>query len=207
MTRQSYSDNLQNAPQQFELPQASLKYWPQWLDSSQASQLFTQLNDELQWSQDTIMMFGKPVQIPRQQVWMGEPHCQYRYSGTLFIPQHWHAAVNTLAARLSQFLQQPFNCVLLNRYQHGEQYMGWHADNEKELDDTAMIASISLGAVRRFDLKHRNLPVQLNLDLAAGSLLCMGPGMQQYWLHRLPKQSRVLQCRLNLTFRYIKPAR
>ena len=204
MTRQVHSDNQQNLMQQFNLPGASISLWPDWLAPQSADSLMQQLLQQLPWTQDTIVMFGKTVKIPRTQVWMGDAHCSYRYSGTTFAPQPWHPAVQVLAQRLSDFLQQPFNCVLLNCYADGQQHMGWHADNEKELGHDPQIASISLGATRRFELKHRAEPWQLALDLTAGSLLLMTGGCQHHWLHRLPKQSRVSASRLNLTFRYIK---
>jgi alkylated DNA repair dioxygenase AlkB len=207
LTRLSYSDNKQSCAQQFNLPDASINLWPQWLATSHSEALLQQLQSELRWSQDSIMMFGKRVQIPRQQVWMGESHCRYRYSGTTFEPQSWHPEVKNLAARVSQFLQQPLNCVLLNLYANGQQYMGWHADNEPELGHYPSIASISLGATRRFELKHRDQPWQLALDLTPGSLLLMAGRCQRYWLHRLPKQAKVSECRLNLTFRYIESTR
>ncbi|WP_445767467.1 alpha-ketoglutarate-dependent dioxygenase AlkB family protein [Rheinheimera sp.] len=204
MTRQVHSDNQQNLVQQFNLPGASISLWPDWLAPQLADSLMQQLQQQLPWTQDTIVMFGKTVKIPRTQVWMGDAHCCYRYSGTTFAPQPWHPVVQDLAQRVSGFLQQPFNCVLLNCYADGQQHMGWHADNEQELGHDPHIASLSLGATRRFELKHRAAPWQLALDLTPGSLLLMAGGCQHHWLHRLPKQSRVSTSRLNLTFRYIK---
>lgn len=204
MTRQPHSDNQQNLIQHFRLPDAHLTLWPDWLKADEARLLSVQLQQQLCWAQDSIMMFGKMVKIPRRQVWMGDAHCSYRYSGTTFIPQPWHPALQMLAQRLSAWLGQPFNCVLLNFYADGQQHMGWHADNEPELGHDPVIASISLGATRRFELKHRSEGWQLALDLPCGSLLLMADGCQQHWLHRLPKQSRVSDPRLNLTFRYIE---
>jgi alkylated DNA repair dioxygenase AlkB len=204
LTRQSHSDNRQSGGQHFSLPDASLTLWPNWLEQQQSSTLQQQLLQQLQWSQDSIVMFGKAVKIPRYQVWMGDSHCSYRYSGTTFSPQPWHTEVQQLAQQVSTFLQLPFNCVLLNWYRDGGQYMGWHADNEPELGDNPYIASLSIGATRRFELKHRQQPWQLALDLTPGSLLLMAGECQQHWLHRLPKQSKVTDSRINLTFRYIK---
>lgn len=204
MTRQVHSDNLHYPLQQFNLPGASISLWQDWLSAQQAGILLAQLQQQLPWTQDSILMFGKTVKIPRKQVWMGDAHCQYRYSATTFTPQPWHPSVQTLAQRLSEFLGQPFNCVLLNLYADGQQHMGWHADNERELGHDPAIASVSLGVTRRFELKHRSAAWQLALDLTPGSLLLMAGGCQQHWLHRLPKQSRVSGCRVNLTFRYIK---
>lgn len=203
MTRQLHSDNPQNPVQQFNLPGANISLWSDWLTPHQADALLLQLQQQLPWTQDSIVMFGKTVKIPRTQVWMGDAHCRYRYSGTTFMPQPWHPAVQALAQKLSLFLGQPFNCVLLNLYADGQQHMGWHADNEKELGHDPLIASISLGAPRRFELKHKSAPWQLALALTSGSLLLMADGCQQHWLHRLPKQSKVTTSRLNLTFRYI----
>ncbi|MBZ9611122.1 alpha-ketoglutarate-dependent dioxygenase AlkB family protein [Rheinheimera maricola] len=203
MTRQLHSDNQQYPLQHFSLPDAHLTLWSNWLASDEALRLMQQLQQQLMWTQDSIVMFGKAVKIPRYQVWMGDAHCSYRYSGTTFSPQAWHPAVQAMAQQLSRFLNQPFNCVLLNLYADGQQYMGWHADNEPELGHDPAIASVSLGASRRFELKHRSAAWQLALDLTPGSLLLMSNGCQQHWLHRLPKQSKVDAARLNLTFRYI----
>lgn len=202
LTRQQHSDNQQYLKQQFCLPDAEISLWPDWL--GQQSQMLLQLQQQLAWSQDSITLFGKAVKIPRQQVWMGDPHCHYRYSGTRFAPQPWHPLVLSLTKQVSRFLAQPFNCVLLNLYANGQQHMGWHADNEPELGDDPIIASLSLGATRRFDLKHRHNDWQLSLNLTPGSLMLMSGNCQQYWLHRLPKQSSVQTARINLTFRYIK---
>lgn len=203
LTRQTDSDNQQNPAQQFNLPDARIRFWPNWLEEALAQQLLDQLQQQLDWQQDHIMMFGKPVLIPRRQVWMGDAHCAYSYSGTRFEPQPWQPQLQQLAAQLSVLLQQPFNCVLLNLYADGQQHMGWHADNEPELGHDPVIASLSLGASRRFDLKHRRQDWQLQLALGSGSLLVMDSGCQQHWLHRLPKQTKVNNARLNLTFRYI----
>lgn len=204
MTRQPNSDNRDCAPLRFALPDTDIALWPHWLDGRQADAMLNQLEAELSWKQEAIMMFGKRVLIPRQQVWMGDAHCSYRYSGTTFIPEPWHPLVWQLTSQVSTFLHQPFNCVLLNYYANGQQHMGWHADNESELGHDPLIASLSLGASRRFELKHRSEPWQLALELRSGSLLQMGHGCQANWLHRLPKQIKVLQGRLNLTFRYIE---
>lgn len=203
MTRQPQSDNQQAQVQHFTLPGAELALWPRWLSAAESEQALLVLQQQLPWSQDSIMMFGKRVFIPRHQVWMGEPHCEYRYSGTTFKPCAWHPLVRELTEQVSEFLNRQFNCVLLNAYDDGRHHMGWHADNEPELGHDPAIASLSLGAARRFDLKHRHHAWQMSVELTSGSLLLMAEGLQRHWLHRLPKQSQVKHCRINLTFRYI----
>lgn len=203
MTRATPSDNRNQQRQYFSLPQAELQLWPAFLPATAADQLQQVLSQQLIWQRASIRLYGKAVPIPRRQVWMGEPHCQYRYSGTDFLPEPWHPAVKSLASQLSQALQLPFNCVLLNQYADGQDHMGWHADDEPELGVAPQIASVSLGYPRRFDLKHRELGCQLQLMLPHGSLLLMAGECQQYWQHRLPKQAAANTERINLTFRYI----
>lgn len=203
MTRANPSDNRNQQRQCFSLPQAELQLWPAFLPAKAADQLQQALSQQLAWQRASIRLYGKAVPIPRRQVWMGEPHCHYRYSGTDFLPEPWHPAVKSLALQLSQALQLPFNCVLLNQYADGQDHMGWHADNEPELGVVPQIASVSLGYPRRFDLKHRELGCQLQLMLPHGSLLLMAGECQQYWQHRLPKQAAANTERINLTFRHI----
>lgn len=197
---------LKSQSYRYVLPGADLTLWPSWLHEVDSFALLQQLAAELNWQQPAIRLYGKSVKIPRQQVWMGEPHCRYRYSGTWFTPVRWHPRLQALAAEVSQCCQQTFNCVLLNYYHDGRQHMGWHADNEPELGSNPVIASLSLGQTRRFDLKHRQTDAQLQLNLTNGSLLLMQGACQQHWLHRLPKQSRAGSERINLTFRYIPAA-
>ena len=200
-------DNLSRvAPtaQYFQLPNAELYYWPEFLTESAAEALMATL-PALPWQQPEIMMFGRKIVIPRQQLWMGDSHCSYRYSGVTFQPEPWHAEIWQLTQQINQALQQRFNCVLLNWYRDGSQAMGWHSDDEPELGDAPQIASLSLGQYRRFDLRHRQTQTQLQLELANGSLLLMAGECQQYWQHRLPKQASASAQRFNLTFRYIAP--
>tara|TARA_R110002126_G_scaffold119373_11_gene260255 strand:+ start:6357 stop:6980 length:624 start_codon:yes stop_codon:yes gene_type:complete len=203
LTRQTQSDNCQAPPQQLLLPDAELTLWPVWLDSVSAGNLLSQLTADLPWQREQIRIYGKTVNIPRRQVWMGDAHCSYQYSGVRFAPQPWHPAVRQLCHDVSNTTGQIFNCVLLNLYANGLDHMGWHADNEPELGNQPVIASLNIGASRRFDLQHRQQLHQLQLQLTSGSLLLMAGACQKYWQHRLPKQARVATPRLNLTFRYI----
>ena len=205
MTRATPSDNRNQNCRHFSLPDAELFYWPAYLTAPAADLLQQQLSRELHWQTASIRIYGREVAIPRRQVWMGEPHCRYRYSGTDFLPEPWHPRLRELASQISQALQHPFNCVLLNHYADGQDHMGWHADDEPELGVAPQIASLSLGQSRRFDLKHRQLECQLQLLLQHGSLLLMAGTCQQYWQHRLPKQAQAKAERINLTFRYIAP--
>jgi len=190
--------------QHFVLPDAELLFWPKWLSPEQAERCYQQLAQQLNWQQPAIKIFGKAVLIPRQQVWMGDPHCSYKYSGVLFEPEPWHPLVRQLTDWVNQLCQTHFNSVLLNWYADGQQHMGWHSDDEPELGNNPQIASLSLGQQRFFDLKHKNLGTQLKLELGHGSLLLMAGQCQQYWQHRVPKMAAAAEGRVNLTFREIK---
>ncbi|KKL03356.1 alpha-ketoglutarate-dependent dioxygenase AlkB [Rheinheimera mesophila] len=203
MTRAHQSDN-HGSLQHFALPQAELLFWPDWLSKHQADGCYQQLAQQLHWQQPAIKIFGKAVPIPRQQVWMGEPHCSYKYSGVLFEPEAWHPLVKQLTDQVNKLCQSRFNAVLLNWYADGQQHMGWHSDDEPELGDEPQIASLSLGQPRCFDLKHKTLGIQLKLELGHGSLLLMAGQCQAFWQHRVPKRAAATAGRINLTFREIK---
>lgn len=203
MTRAHQSDN-HGSLQHFVLPQAELLFWPRWLSPEQAERCYQQLAQQLNWQQPAIKIFGKAVLIPRQQVWMGDPHCSYKYSGVLFEPEPWHPLVWQLTEWVNQLCKTRFNSVLLNWYADGQQHMGWHSDDEPELGQDPQIASLSLGQQRFFDLKHKTCGTQLKLELGHGSLLLMAGQCQQYWQHRVPKMASATKGRINLTFREIK---
>lgn len=205
MPDQTLQDNLSRVvkpAQCFQVPDAQLFYWPEFLNGAESASLLNYL-PSLAWQQPEISMFGRKLLIPRKQLWMGDPHCSYRYSGVTFEPEPWTEPLRQLTASINQSLQQSFNCVLLNWYRDGSQAMGWHSDDEPELGADPQIASLSLGQTRRFDLQHKQHHMQLQLELQHGSLLLMAGQCQQYWQHRIPKQSKVTAERFNLTFRYI----
>lgn len=203
MTRAHQSDN-HGSSQHFVLPDAELLFWPCWLSSEQADRCYQQLAQQLNWQQPAIKIFGKAVLIPRQQVWMGDPHCSYKYSGVLFTPEPWHPLVKQLTDQVNQLCRSNFNSVLLNLYADGQQHMGWHSDDEPELGNNPLIASLSLGQQRFFDLKHKTCGTQLKLGLGHGSLLLMAGSCQANWQHRVPKMAAATKGRINLTFREIK---
>ena len=178
---------------------------PNFLKASQAEQLLQQLLSEIDWRQDQIMMFGRSVAIPRLQAFMGDNQINYKYSGLNLTAISWHPAVLELRDQLKAETGVEFNAVLLNLYRNGQDSMGWHSDDEPELGDNPVIASISLGAKRRFLFKNtdKSNPEKSELLLNSGSLLWMGRGVQQNWQHSLPKTKVCHQPRVNLTFRRI----
>jgi alkylated DNA repair dioxygenase AlkB len=186
------------------LRDAEVSWHRHWLPRDAADTLQRTLRDDVPWEVHRIRMFGRQVDSPRLSCWMGDPAARYRYSGTEFVPQPWHPALLPLRDQLSAFCGHAFNSVLLNRYRDGDDGMGWHSDNEPELGPAPVIASVSLGAPRRFLLRRRDDHAKkAEVLLDHGDLLVMGGQTQRHYQHSLPKSARPLAERLNLTFRWI----
>ena len=154
-------------------------------------------------------MFGREVDTPRLTAWYGDPGVSYAYSGAVHDARPWPPEVARLRDRLHDELGVRFNGVLGNLYRDGRDAMGWHSDDERELGPRPVIASVSLGAARRFRLRHRTSAdaPSLDLPLQHGSLLVMRGDTQRCWRHCVPRTARTCSARVNLTFRRIVPAR
>lgn len=189
--------------QDIQLADAYLKYVVDFLPVSEADALLAVLRDTLAWHQDSIRIYGRVVRIPRLQAWYGEPEAIYRYSGLDMQPRPWTKALRQLKENCEQFTGSRFNSVLANYYRNGADGMGWHADDEPELGRNPVIASVSLGQTRHMDFKHRQRDEKYRIELTHGSLLVMAGTTQQYWQHAVPKSRKILEGRINLTFRQI----
>ena len=195
-----------------QVPGLHLRHWPAWLAPSAAAELLERLQLEVPWKQEAITLYGRRHLLPRLTCWMADPGCGYRYSGLSNVIEPWSPATAELRLALEQLTGWRFNSLLLNRYRDGRDAMGWHADDEPELDPAAPIASLSLGAARDFRLRPRPRPASapgkpFNLELAHGDLLLMEPPTQLWWQHALPRRLRLQQERLNLTFRVVRADR
>lgn len=163
------------------------------------------LKDQIQWKQDTIKMFGKVHPVPRLTAWYGDAGKNYTYSGIKSEPKPWTEVLLTLKNQIEALLPgEKFNSVLLNHYRNGLDKMGWHSDDEKEMGINPTIASVSLGASRRFDFRNKSDKNKVfKLNLTNGSLLIMRGELQHYWVHQVPQQKLISEERINLTFRKI----
>ncbi|AXF11339.1 alpha-ketoglutarate-dependent dioxygenase AlkB [Paraburkholderia graminis] len=188
-----------------DLPAPDVDWYPDWLAPETAEQFLARLIVEVEWRQDTMGTPGGRVALPRLTAWQGDADAVYVYSGIRNEPQPWTAAVAELKADAEAACGARFNSVLLNRYRSGADSMGWHADREPELGPEPVIASVSLGAARTFDLRHNKTGAVQSFSLKGGSLLVMKGKTQAEWRHRVPKEPRVVGERINLTFRWITP--
>lgn len=165
--------------------------------------LFSELHSSINWRQDEITVFGKTHPQPRLTCWYGER--SYSYSGITMQPDPWSEVLLNLKRKIEAKTGHEFNSLLVNYYRNGSDHVSWHADDERELGVNPVIASVSFGEVRRFQLKHRSLKdlETITLDLEPGSLLLMSGAIQRHWVHRIAKTARPLGGRINLTFRKI----
>ena len=189
-----------------ELPDHDFQLVPHADLGAPKQEILTRLTVEIPWRQEAITLFGRTHAQPRLICWMGDPGYVYRYSGMVHKPQPWHPLVSNLRARVEELADAHFNGVLLNYYRDGNDSMGFHADDEPELGARPVIASLSFGAGRLLKLRHRQdcaLPTQ-KLSLQDGSLLVMRGNSQRDWKHAIPKMRRIMEPRINLTFRQIR---
>ena len=192
-------------PLSLDLPDAEINYYPKFFDKEQADKIYFELLQEIAWQQDNITVFGKTHPQPRLTALYGNEGKPYSYSNITMQPNPW----NTLLQKIKYFIEATTECqfttVLLNQYRDGKDSNGWHADNEKELGTNPIIASLSFGAERVFQLKHNTIAdAKKSLVLEHGSLLLMKGSTQHFWKHQIPKTAKPIGNRINLTFRSIK---
>ncbi|TDQ30955.1 alpha-ketoglutarate-dependent dioxygenase AlkB family protein [Zeaxanthinibacter enoshimensis] len=173
------------------------------MDQKTATRYMERLLGEIAWEHDELLMFGKRITTKRKVAWYGTRPFEYTYSRVTRKALPWTPLLNELKHIAEVESGESYNSCLLNLYHHGEEGMGWHSDNEKELLKGAAIASMSFGAVRKFAFKHRDTKETVSLYLDPGSLLIMKGVTQEHWVHRLPPSKRISQPRINLTFRTI----
>lgn len=189
----------------FELPDAEIEYFPGFFDADKAATLFKQLQSDIPWQQDDITVFGKTHPQPRLTALFGNEGKPYSYSNIVMQPHAWNPLLVYIKEEVEAACGEQFTTVLLNYYRDGKDSNGWHADNEKELGRNPVIASVSFGAERTFHLQHNTIKEQkLKITLEHGSLLLMKGPTQHFWKHQIPKTTKDIGPRINLTFRVIK---
>lgn len=184
------------------LPGDVLEYHAHLFNAGERGQLLRLLIDTIAWKQEEIKMFGKLLKTPRLTAWYGDKH--YIYSGIKHYPAPWTAELLAIKQRIEPIAGTQFNSVLLNYYRDARDSMAWHSDDERELGENPVIASVSFGQERRFDIRHKQEKGRkYSIYLENGSLLVMKGNLQHNWEHRIPKSTRPMTERVNLTFRSI----
>lgn len=172
--------------------------------NQEAQDYFDALFHNIEWKNDEINLFGKNIITNRKVAWYGDPGLTYTYSKITKEALLWTNELLVIKNKIENITGEKFNSCLLNLYHNGNEGMGWHTDNEKELKENGAIASVSFGANRKFSFKHKTTKENVSLILENGSILVMKGTLQKHWLHCLPKSKKVTTARINLTFRQIK---
>lgn len=182
----------------------TVRYFGPVVDPEEARKYEIALSSRVPWRRDEVVMFGRRIVTAREIAWFGDPGMDYRYSGATRRPLAWIPELLELKGRVEAWTGATFNSCLLNLYHHGGEGMGWHSDDEACLVRDSCIASLSFGAERRFDLRHKHEGGRVSVMLENGSLLVMKGETQRHWRHQLPKSRRVSAPRINLTFRLMR---
>jgi len=178
-------------------------YIKDFLPEDQLQGYFDKLYGEICWKNDEVWIFGKKITTGRKTAWYGDPGLTYTYSKVSRTALAWTVSLADLRDRITEMSGESFNSCLLNLYHNGNEGVGWHSDDEKELGSEPVIASLSLGAERKFIFKHKRNSEKVEIILASGSLLLMKGTCQLHWVHSLPKSKKIPDPRINLTFRTI----
>jgi alkylated DNA repair dioxygenase AlkB len=203
MQQSLFESQYDNTPIQLDMPDANLKYIPNFIPLAEAATLMRSLQESLDWRQEQITLYGKTHDVPRLQAWYGNEDAAYQYSNLTMRPLPWSSSLLKLKQQCETASNSRFNSVLANLYRHGQDGMGRHADNEPELGQQPVIASLSFGEVRNLDFYHNQSKDKVRLPMGNGSLLVMSGDTQTYWQHGIAKTKKQLAARINLTFRYI----
>jgi len=187
------------------MPEADVIFYRTFFTEAQADAFYEDLYRNASWKQEQIKLYGKLIDLPRRTAWYGDEGRSYTYSGITVIPNPWMPVLLEIKEEIEAVSRAIFNSVLLNLYRGEHDGVAWHSDDEPELGRDPVIGSVSFGATRRFQFKHkRDKSPRQKIDLPHGSYLLMRGRTQHSWLHQVPKETKPRGPRINLTFRVIK---
>ena len=181
----------------------TVHYYGKIFTEEQSEIYYVKLLNEINWQHDVVKIFGKEIITKRKVAFLGDEGISYKYSGKTKIAEKWLKFILEIKSTVEQISGEKFNACLLNYYHNGSEAMSWHSDNEKEILKHSAIASVSFGAERKFGFKHNFSKEEISLKLENGSLLIMKDETQIYWKHKLYTNAKIIEPRINLTFRTI----
>jgi len=186
------------------LPDADIVTYSNVFSKDESTSIFTDLSENIHWKQEDTFLYGKKVALPRLTAWYGDQGKTYTYSKIKMNPNSLTSILEHIKRQVEEICGESFNSVLLNLYRNGSDSIAWHSDDEKELGENPVIASLSFGETRSFMLRHKfKKELKLNIELTHGSLLIMRGTTQHCWQHQIPKTRSSRKPRINLTFRKI----
>ncbi len=182
-------------------------YYGKIFPEEEANDYFEKLMTEIEWKSDEAVIFGKVIETRRKVAWYGSEPFSYTYSGRTKTALPWNKTLLEIKEKIENISGETFNSCLLNLYHNGSEGMAYHSDGEKDLKDNGAISSVSFGAGRKFNFKHKTSKELVSLTLENGSLLMMKDITQKFWLHRLPTTTKIIRPRISLTFRTIEKSK
>lgn len=186
------------------MPDAKITFYEHFFSQKESDRLFSDLHSGISWRQDKMNLYGKEVNLPRQTAWYGDAGRSYTFSGIHLNPKPWTKTLLSIKEKIESVADVTFNSVLLNLYRHGQDSISWHTDAERELGENPIIGSVSFGGSRRFMFRHRyDKAEKAEIALTHGSFLLMAGETQHFWQHQIPKTTKHVEPRINLTFRTI----
>ena len=187
------------------IPDAEVCVYPELFSKQEADDLFDTLKNEIAWRQDKIKLYGQEHDVPRLTAWYGDADKHYAYSGITLQPTPWIPALLQIKKKIESVSDIKFNSVLLNLYRDGADSVSWHSDDEPELGKNPVIGSVTLGQARPFQMKHKFIKGEKRaIVLEHGSYLLMKGRTQHQWLHQIPKSKKLMDERINLTYRVVR---
>jgi alkylated DNA repair dioxygenase AlkB len=186
--------------QEFDIPDAELTLWEHFFSRAEADTFYNTLLAETPWKQEEITVFEKTHLTPRLTVWYGK-----RRDGSSKPVLELTPTLQTIGERVEATTGIQFTSVLVNLYRDGKDGVGWHRDRDRELGPKPIVASVSFGETRPFEIRHKfNKELEkIRIPLHHGSLLLMAGTMQHFWEHQIPKTAKEIKPRINLTFRIV----
>lgn len=196
-------ENIEQFPINIIQEDGIVDYYGVLLSQSESDHYFSNLFNAIEWKNDVAIIFGKRIVTKRKVAWYADKPYEYTYSNTTKQALPWTESLKELKHLVEKETDESYNSCLLNLYHNGSEGMTWHSDDEDDLKHNGAIASLSLGAKRKFSLKHKKTKKTVSLDLENGSLLVMKGKTQHHWLHSVPQTKKISEPRINLTFRTI----
>ena len=203
MTNKLFPENPKDV-EEIPIQDGELRLYPHIFSPEERGTFFNQLKEKVNWQQEEIKLYGRKIPLPRLTAWFGDEGKTYMYSGITVEPEPWTPILLEIKSKIEEVSNVKFNSVLLNYYRNERDSVSWHSDDEPELGKNPIIGSVSFGDVRTFQLKHKtDKSLKISRDLPDGSYLEMAGSTQHHWLHQIPKRTRKIGPRINLTFRTI----
>ncbi len=200
----SRNDNPVVKPGYNSIKNGEFYFYPNFFPKHESNSFFKELKANILWKQESMNMYGKQVNFPRLTAWYGDNEKPYKFSGITLNPNPWTESLLKIKKLIEPKSNVVYNSVLLNLYRNGNDSISWHTDAEPELGRNPVIASVNFGETRKFQLRHIHTKEKVEIELTHGSLLIMQGELQHYWQHQVPKTEKIINSRINLTFRVIQ---